>query len=113
LVDDGITVTGLTGNPVLIQSRFGTKGNFELLAPLAGGGVAAYWRDNDNASLPWHGPVVVEVTTRFDAISLIQSNFGTPGDLEVVSRVADQMKHSWRNSGPQFVWSGAFDFTAV
>ncbi len=74
---------------------------------------AAYWRDNDNASLPWHGPVMVEPTTHFDAVSLIESDFGTRGNLEVVSRIADQMAHSWRDSGPQFAWSGPFNFTAV
>jgi hypothetical protein len=67
----------VAGNPVLIQSTFGTKGNFELLIPLAAGGFGAYFRDNDNASLPWHGPIAVEASTHFEAISLIQSNFGT------------------------------------
>jgi hypothetical protein len=112
LVSDGVTVTRVTGNPVLIQSKFGAKGNFELVVPLATGGVAAYWRDNDNASLPWHGPVTVEPGTHFDALSLIESNFGAPGNLEVVSRVADQMAHSWRDSGPTFTWSGPFNFAA-
>jgi hypothetical protein len=110
LVSDGVAVTGVSGNPVLIQGRFGNKGNFELTVPLAGGGFAAYWRDNDAASLPWHGPVIVEPTTHFNAVSLIESNFGTPGNLEVVSRIGDQMAHSWRDSG---VWSGPFDFTSI
>jgi hypothetical protein len=113
LIADGAAVSGVTGNPVLIQSKFGTKGNFELLVPLASGGLAAYFRDNDNASLPWHGPVVVEVSTHFGAISLIESNFGSPGNLEVVSLIGDQMAHSWRDSGPQFAWPGPFDFTGV
>ena len=36
----GQIATGLAGNPVLIQSRFGAQGNFELVAPLASGGLA-------------------------------------------------------------------------
>ena len=41
-----------------------------------------------------------------DAISLIQSNFGVPGNLEVVVRVGDQLAFAWRDSGPAFQWSG-------
>jgi hypothetical protein len=113
LIADGSAVSNVTGNPVLIQSKFGTKGNFELLVPFAGGGFGAYFRDNDAASLQWHGPIVVEAATHFEAISLIQSNFGAPGNLEVVSIIGDQMAHSWRDSGPQFAWSGPVDFTGV
>jgi len=113
LVADGTAVTGVAGNPVLLQSKFGTKGNFELIVPLAAGGFAEFWRDNDNASLPWHGPAVIEAGSHFDALSFIQSNFGTPGNLEVVSRVGDQLAHSWRNSAAPFVWSGPFDITGV
>jgi hypothetical protein len=113
LIADGTTVSGVSGNPVLIQSRFGQKGNFELVVPLAGGGVAAYFRDNDDPKLPWHGPVAVEVLTDFQAVSFIQSHFGSPGNFEVVSRVGDQLSHSWRDSGPHLAWSGPFDFTGV
>jgi hypothetical protein len=112
LVSDGVAVTGVSGNPVLIQLK-GTKGNFELTVPLAGGGFAVYWRDNNDASLPWHGPVIAEPSTYFNTVSLIESNFGTPRNLEVVSRIGGQMAHSWRDSGPQFVWSGPFDFTSI
>jgi gluconate 2-dehydrogenase gamma chain len=31
---DGVPVTGVAGNPLLIQSKFGTKGNFELVIPI-------------------------------------------------------------------------------
>jgi hypothetical protein len=113
LVADGVAVAGVAGNPVLIQGRFGTKGNFELIVPLAGGGFATFWRDNDSASLPWHGPLQVEVPIKVAALSLVESNFGVPGNLEMVARVADQLTHSWRDSGPQFVWSGPFDLTSM
>ena len=113
LVADGTAVRGVSGNPVLIQSKFGTKGNFELIVPLAAGGFAEFWRDNDNASLPWHGPAVIEGGSHFDALSFIQSNFDTPGNLEVVSRMGDRLAHSWRNSAAPFVWSGPFDITGM
>ena len=61
-----------TGNPVLIQSRFGSIGNFELLVPLAQGGLRAYWRDNDGVGAPWEMPVIFGQGQRYDAISMIQ-----------------------------------------
>ena len=35
------------GNPVLIQSRFGTRGNFELVYPDPQRGINFMWRNND------------------------------------------------------------------
>jgi hypothetical protein len=104
--------TGASGNPSLIQSRFGRKGNFELVVPRASTGFDFYFRDNDAAGLPWHGPVGVDTTggRHMDALCLIQSNFGTPGNLEVVARIGDRLAHYWRDSGPGFVWHGPFFF---
>jgi hypothetical protein len=97
------------GNPVLVQSRFGTKGNFELVGPAAAGGLLFSWRNNDDPSLPW-APVLpfgVGAGT-VDAVSMIQSNFGSPGNLELIARVSDQLQFYWRDSGPAFRWNGPF-----
>jgi hypothetical protein len=96
--------TGVVGVPSLIQSSHGTRGNFEVVAPLAGGGLAHWWRGNDSASLPWHGP------TRFGsgsvrAAALLQSNFGPVGNLEVVALVGDQLVHWSRDDGATWKWS--------
>jgi hypothetical protein len=40
----------------LLQSTYGKIGNFELVVPLASGGLAYYWRNNDDKRLLWHGP---------------------------------------------------------
>ena len=48
---------GVSGVPTLIQSRCGNKGNFELLTPMASGGLAHYWRNNDDPFVPWFGPI--------------------------------------------------------
>ena len=51
-------------SPVLIQSRFGTPGNFELVTTYHGadmpeGALAHFWRDNDEPStFPWSLPTV-------------------------------------------------------
>ncbi|HEU4751793.1 MAG TPA: hypothetical protein VFU47_01715, partial [Armatimonadota bacterium] len=103
---------GVTGNPVLVQSRFGRKGNFELVAPAVGGGLLFAWRNNDLPTLPWSAP------SRFgsgavEGISMIQSNFGTPGNLELVARVGSALHFYWRDSGPAFRWNGPFAITTA
>jgi hypothetical protein len=104
--------SGVSGNPSLIQGLYGGRGNFEVLAPLAGGGLAHFWRNNDDPSLPWSGPTAFAQTIgHFDAVGLVESNFGEPGNLEVVARVGDRLAHFWRNGavweGPTFFASGA------
>jgi hypothetical protein len=97
------------GNPMLIQSRFGAKGNFELVVPLAGGGLAFYFRNNDDPSFPWNGPFPFgQSAGHVEAVTLIQSNFGDPGNLELVARVGDRLAFFFRDSGPAFNWNGPF-----
>src|SRR5207247_1759328 len=105
-----------TGNPALIQSRFAADlghGNFELLVPLASGGLAAYFRENNTPGLPWETSAIFgQSAGRVDAVSMIQSNFGDPGNLEVVARVGDTLQFFFRDSGPRFLWSGPFELAA-
>ena len=97
---------GATGNPVLIQSRLGKRGNFELAYPLASGGIAMMWRDNDAPGRPWSAPATIGAALgQIDAVSLIQSNFGAPGNLELVARKAESLHAMWRDSGPAWRWS--------
>src|SRR5262249_33214072 len=83
-----------------IQSNFGRQGNFELVVPL-GKRLAHYFRDNDAPGLPWHGPFIVFDSTFHQhpgdpepvpfsptAVSLLQSNFVTPGNLELIVRLS-------------------------
>jgi hypothetical protein len=99
--------SGVSGVPGLIQSRFGAQGNFEVVVPAATGGMAHYWRNNDDPSLPWSGPTPFGSSLgKVDAASLIQSNFGSPGNLEVVASASGQVYHFWRDSGPSFTWNG-------
>ena len=105
----GTTPTGVLlqgkfscGKPAFIQSTFGVKGNFEVVAPYPTGGIAHYFRDNDYGGI-WHGPTAVFGTTAgaVDAVSLIESGFL---NLEVVARIGTQLAHFWRNSSG--IWSG-------
>jgi len=91
------------GSTSLIQSTFGQRGNFEVVVPAPGGGLAHYWRDNDDPLLPWHGPNMFATDIGVvDAVTLIQSTFGS---LEVIVRVGDRLAHMWRS--PSQEWSGA------
>jgi Domain of unknown function (DUF1929)/Glyoxal oxidase N-terminus len=101
--------TAVVGAPGLVQSSHGTKGNFEVVAPHAAGGLGHWWRDNDGASVAWHGP------TRFGsgsvrAAALIQGNFGRLGNLEVVALVGDQLVHWWRDDGGTWKWNKGATF---
>src|SRR5262249_58757576 len=83
----GFLTSGVTGNPVLIQGRYGIMGNFELVVPSSSGGLVHYSRNNDDPTLPWSGPTFFGQSLGLvDAATMIQSNFGSPGNLEVVSR---------------------------
>lgn len=101
---------GASGTPAMIQGKFGNRGNFEVVCPLASGGLGHWWRDNDRPDYPWHGPFQVGFGT-VEAVSLLQSNFGTPGNLEVVALVEGQLWHYYRDQdqdwhGPFFVGDG-------
>ena len=77
----------------LIQSHFGSMGNFEVVVPSrAAGGLVHFWRNNDDPSFPWSGPTYFAGGLgAIDGVSLIESNFGSPGNLEVVAVANGQL----------------------
>jgi hypothetical protein len=80
--------SGITGRPAMIQSTYGRMGNYEVVVPAAGG-LAFYRRQNDDPARPWTAPVFFGGGLgEIEGVALIQSNFGTPGNLEaaVVAR---------------------------
>jgi len=106
--------SGVAGTPSLIQSDYFTNGNFEVVTPLAGGGIAHYWRNNDDPLLPWYaGPVFGTSAGIVDDVSMIQSKpaFGPPGDFDVVARIGDQLAY-FRRANPAQTWLGP-DFFAT
>jgi len=97
-----------TGKPSLIQSSYGITGNFEVVVPLSGGGLAHYWRDNDSEELTWHGPNKFgEGAGRIEGVALIQSDFGERGNLELVAvdYGGHNLMHFWRDSAA-LEWHG-------
>lgn len=110
LPQKGFEQREFTGNPVLIRSRFGSVGNFEVIVPLAAGGLAHYVRNNDDPSRPWFGPNVFgEDVGVFDEISFIQSDFTAGaeiGNFELVARVGSTLLFYWRDDITPFTWYG-------
>lgn len=92
----------VTGPGALIEARYGLvtgdggafgHGHFEVVVP-EHGGLAHYWRDNDDLSRPWNrtgvfAPGVIE------AGALVE-NPGN-GHLEVVARLGTALYHWWRD----------------
>ena len=100
------------GTPALVQADFGTKGNFEVVAPDAQGGLLHYVRFNDAPGVPWSTP------TRFgeslgvvDAVAMIQSNYTAAGEtngrLEVIAQVGGQLFSLSRQSQEPYSWIAA------
>ena len=111
--------TGAYGIPSFVQATpgtYGTMGNYELVTPLATGGLMFFYRDNDDPSQPWipdpNGAFATGMGI-FNAVSLIQSSFSTqfqntgtqgPGNLAVVARAGDDIYYFFRED-VTFTWS--------
>jgi hypothetical protein len=97
-------VNDAIGNPVLIQSSFGTNGNFELVYPSTEDGIIHLYRDNDNggAQPPWYktGPPF-GADFGVDGLTMIQSNYvyAGHGNLEIIARVGNELRHFFRSNG--------------
>lgn len=65
-------------------------------------------RDNDDPSFPWYGQMEFGADVgQVYAVTMIESNYGTPGNLEVIAAVGGQL-FLWRDSAPAFQWHGSF-----
>jgi hypothetical protein len=93
----------------LLQSNFGATGNFELIVPAPNGGLAYYWRDNDDALLPWYGPLVFRSDLgQVGGVSMIQSTVthgtGGLGDLIAVVQSNGQLQYLQRSDQSPLPW---------
>ncbi|MER6367515.1 M14 family zinc carboxypeptidase [Streptomyces mirabilis] len=79
--------TKARGNPALIQSSFGPD-NLEVVTPMAGGGLAHFWRGDPNS--PWHGPNLFGGDELVDAVSMTQSLWDVR-PLVIVARINDRI----------------------
>ncbi|MFD0529674.1 hypothetical protein ACFQ1I_27110 [Kitasatospora arboriphila] len=59
--------------------------------------------------MPWSAPFTfAQDLGQVDALTMIQSNYGSPGNLELIARVRDTLQFFWRDSGPAFHWNGPY-----
>jgi hypothetical protein len=118
-----VITTGVSGIPSFVQAipgTYGTMGNYELVTPLPTGGMAHFFRDNDNPSLPWTMTATFGTDLGLvDAVSVIQSNFSSsasaglgtfpsttaPGNLAVVALAGGNLYYFFRDD-IEFAWSG-------
>ncbi|MCV7069161.1 hypothetical protein MJO55_08685 [Mycolicibacterium rufum] len=95
-----------------IQSRAGRhRNNFEVVIPWPDGGIAHFYRDNDDAAaLQWYGPTLFAQESHYQGVSVTESDFmsyqGTPTkNLEVVAvRQDGALEHWWRENGGALTW---------
>jgi hypothetical protein len=111
-----LITSGVEGNPSFVQAipgTYGTMGNYELVVPLQSGGMAHFFRDNDDlANLPWSETATFGTDQGLvTGVSLIQSNFSTaaqaglgtfpsptaPGNLAVVANVGGTLEYFYRD----------------
>jgi hypothetical protein len=105
-----------TGNvqsaAAFIQSNFGDQRNFEVVvqeATPSGSQLCHYYRDNDKPGFPWSkSGCFGDNRLTGKTPTLIQSNFGNKGNLEVVVQEVGDLCHYYRdNDTPGFPWSNA------
>lgn len=92
--------TQAVGSPGFVQSSHGGRGNFEVVAAVAGGGFAHWWRNNDLPGEPWIGPTPISGGSG-QGVALIQSR---QGKLEMVARVGGELVHYSRDDGATWAW---------
>ena len=88
-----------SGYLVQRDGRLGSKGNFELVInSTSEPSRLEYWyRDNDDPNLQWH-KISIFASHAFvpSGVALIQSDFGSRGDFEVVFRNQSYSLEHWR-----------------
>lgn len=95
----------VTGNPALIISRFGTKGNFELAVPDHHGGLLHFQRNNDVTPAVWSQgkrfAVGLGVVT---GVARLHSQSGPfLGALQVIANAGGRLSQFWRLDGDSCV----------
>ena len=89
-----------TGPGCIIQSSFGSVGNFEVVVPERDG-LVHYWHNNDNMPDPWSQPIMAAPGST-GAASMVQNREN--GNLEVVVLHDNELVHHWRDSSGWHSW---------
>jgi Matrixin len=100
-----LTVDDSAGRDAIYGSTAAGSENFELVVPLATGGLAHYYRRNNPAGA-WAGPTAVFGSGPYEAVTFIQSNLGAD-NFEVIARQGQQLVSFYRDNSTSR-WHGPF-----
>lgn len=99
--------------PSLVQSHYGTQGNFEVVCVLNTGQMQHFWRDNDHG-MTWNaGPVFGSGCS--SGPCMIEGQFGASSELDVGNfelcvAAGGQVQHWWRNNHGDGLWRQSATF---
>lgn len=100
------------GVPGLCQGNYGQPGNFEVVVRTADGRLAHWWRQN-GAPWTWSESARFAGDILLSGPTLVQSNYGRQGNLELVAvRTDGRMQHYWRDNDNGMVWRDGAVFGA-
>jgi hypothetical protein len=95
--------------PTLFQTTYGR--NLELIYPTTGNRLHHWWFGQGDQQ--WHDGGVFGPADVAGIPAIIQSDYGQPGNLEVVVRTADdRLNHWWRRNGPPWTWTDGGRFSS-
>lgn len=89
---EGQPALGASGAIAMIRSSIERAPNLELLVPLDAGGIAHYWRDENDPLKSWHaGAVLGEDEGKFRAVGVVQNRIGPRSELVVVALTGNSL----------------------
>ena len=104
--------TDAWGVPGFIQGNYGAPGNFEVVVRTKDGRLNHWWRMN-GAPWTWTDGGRFGANVEFSGPSLIQTHYGTQGNLELVCVLnTGKMQHFWRDDDHGGVWNAGVVFGA-
>lgn len=93
------------GLPAFLQGNYGAPGNLEVVVGTADGKLNHWWRDN-GPPWAWHDGGRFADQVAYSGPSMVQSQYGTQGNLELVAVLqSGQMQHFWRDDDNGNVWN--------
>lgn len=108
--DGGTFGANILDEAGFIQGNYGAPGNFEVVVMTTGGKLAHWWRTN-GPPWTWSNSAIFGSNIICSGPSLVQSNYGMQGNLELVAVTsAGQMQHFWRDDDHGLVWNAGATF---
>ena len=100
--------------PTLLQSTYGSKGNFELVCVLDSGKMQHWWRNNDDTSYPRSASATFGSGIRSHPC-MIEGMYGATdeykkGNFELCVAAGGMVQHWWRDNGGSGAWNHSATF---